>query len=647
MRVFDAGGRPLDLGAKLGEGGEGAVYEVVGHPEVVAKLYSSPLDSLKATKLVAMSEAVRDDLLRVAAWPIGVVCRGARGSISGLLMPKVTNHREAHNLYSPKQRRLEFPNADWHFLVWAACNAAAAVQTVHEAGHVIGDINQKNFLVAPDATVKLIDCDSFQVTARQQVFPCLVGVPEFTPPELHGQPFDRVQRTPNHDAFGLAVLIFHFLFMGRHPFAGRYGGVGDMPPDRAIREMRFAYSQTAASRQMSPPPHSLSLSATSFAVASLFERAFGVQGVHGRRPSAAEWLDALNQLKREIAVCRHDASHKYHRSLQQCPWCVIERSGGPQFFITVIPVSANGSTRGFEFATVVSAIRRVPTPPPAPRAAPAIPEPSVTAVASIPPTLAALRWGGRACFLVAGMLLILVLGGVLPPILLWLVLLLGGGGLSFYGHPKITADRELRRSALRAAEEQQRRLVESWLREAGRAVDAFSTKKAQLEQLAREYQELPNRQQQEVLALERNKERLQRQEFLERHPLVHADIPGIGEGLKITLIANSIETAADIDQSVLEVSGIGPARYATLLAWRQSIEARFRFDAGRAVPAAALATIRHRFLTRKAEIEGLLQKGQRELEELSRRAIRLATPPIQQLKAAAYQVAQARANTRV
>ena len=26
----------------------------------------------------------------------------------------------------------------------------------------------------------------------------------------------------NHDNFGLAVLIFQLLFMGRHPFSGRY-----------------------------------------------------------------------------------------------------------------------------------------------------------------------------------------------------------------------------------------------------------------------------------------------------------------------------------------------------------------------------------------------------------------------------------------
>ena len=52
-----------------------------------------------------------------------------------------------------------------------------------------------------------------------------------------------VRRTPTHTAYGLAVLLFHLLFMGRHPFAGRFHGVGEMPIEKAIAESRFAYAR--------------------------------------------------------------------------------------------------------------------------------------------------------------------------------------------------------------------------------------------------------------------------------------------------------------------------------------------------------------------------------------------------------------------
>jgi DNA-binding helix-hairpin-helix protein with protein kinase domain len=68
------------------------------------------------------------------------------------------------------------------------------------------------------ATAALIDCDSFQITDGAHVFRCPVEVPEFTPPELQGSAFDSQTRTAQHDAFGLAVLIFYLLFLGRHPF---------------------------------------------------------------------------------------------------------------------------------------------------------------------------------------------------------------------------------------------------------------------------------------------------------------------------------------------------------------------------------------------------------------------------------------------
>src|ERR1051326_5722305 len=91
-------------------------------------------------------------------------------------------------------------------------------------------------------------------------FLCEVGVETFTPPELQGTDFTQIIRTPNHDSFGLAIMIFLMLFMGRHPFAGRYLAQGDMPIARAIREHRFSYGSRRAAFQMEPPPSTPPLS---------------------------------------------------------------------------------------------------------------------------------------------------------------------------------------------------------------------------------------------------------------------------------------------------------------------------------------------------------------------------------------------------
>ncbi len=81
--------------------------------------------------------------------------------------------------------------------------------TVHEHGHVVGDVNQNSFMVGRDSKVVLIDSDSFQINANGTLHLCEVGVSHFTPPELQTlSSFVGFERTENHDNFGLALLIF-------------------------------------------------------------------------------------------------------------------------------------------------------------------------------------------------------------------------------------------------------------------------------------------------------------------------------------------------------------------------------------------------------------------------------------------------------
>ena len=157
----------------------------------------------------------------------------------------------------------QFPKADWRFLVHTAGNIARAFAAMHACGLVVGDVNHGNLFVAADATVRFIDADSMQVAQGRRRWPCEVGVSTHQPPEMQGLASYRdVIRTPNHDNFGLAVLVFQVLCMGRHPFSGRYAGPGE-PPDieAAITHSRYAYSADTRRTQMSPPPGSLAMEA--------------------------------------------------------------------------------------------------------------------------------------------------------------------------------------------------------------------------------------------------------------------------------------------------------------------------------------------------------------------------------------------------
>ena len=246
-------------------------------------------------------------------------------------MSRIQDARGIHELYSPRGRVRSFPSADFRFLVHVAANVARLFASVHKAGFIIGDVNHGNILVRNDGTVAAIDCDFFQVGDGSR-FPCRVGIELFTPPELLGRNLGDVRRTPNHDAFGLAVLIFHLLFMGRHPFAGRYLGLGEMPIEKAIAECRFAYSRDGTRTKMSPPPFTLPLGAATPVISEYFERAFHPDGRRGGRPTPEDWMRTLEALKASLRDCPSVAWHQYPPSVRTCPWCEIERASGAKLY---------------------------------------------------------------------------------------------------------------------------------------------------------------------------------------------------------------------------------------------------------------------------------------------------------------------------
>jgi DNA-binding helix-hairpin-helix protein with protein kinase domain len=346
-RLTDQNGQPCEIGPLIASGGEGSVYQIVGNSALVAKIYHRRPEGPKVAKLCSMVRLSEPALTKHAAWPTSVLHKGS--DVVGVVLPRLSHAQEIYRLYSPAERRCTFPSANWQFLVHSARNTAAAFASLHQRGIIIGDVNQGNVFVARNAISWLIDCDSFQITNGNHLFLCEVGVPHFTPPELQSAQFSRTPRTTNHDNFGLAILIFHLLFMGRHPFAGRYLGAGEMPIEKAIAERRFAFGANASRLQMAPPPKSLTLNGVSPEIGALFEQAF-CQGseLPDARPNAATWARRLEHLASSLAACAQDPGHLYWKGRGRCPWCEIEGQGGPNFFISVTMQKLAGKTAQFD-----------------------------------------------------------------------------------------------------------------------------------------------------------------------------------------------------------------------------------------------------------------------------------------------------------
>jgi hypothetical protein len=316
-----AEGRPLRLGRRIGRGGEGEVFAVAGDPAHAAKLYAPEGAQAREAKVAAMVRARLAEDAPLVAFPLAEI-RAASGRFAGFLMRRVAEAEPLHELYAPGARKRAFPEADHRFLMRAALNTARAVAAAHATGVVIGDVNHSGFLIGRDALASLIDADSFQVRDGADLHLCRVGVPDYTPPELIGLPLADTPRAPDHDAFGLAVILFQLLFLGRHPFAG-VSRAGDLPLAGAIARHAFAFSRRRTT-DLAPPPGALRLDEIAPPLADRFERAFAPEAP-GRRPTAADWVAALEAAEASLAPCGADARHHRPAELSVCPWCRIER----------------------------------------------------------------------------------------------------------------------------------------------------------------------------------------------------------------------------------------------------------------------------------------------------------------------------------
>lgn len=637
--LISSDGSRITLGAALGRGGEGSVFAVAGTTSTVAKIYHTPASREKEAKLSAMVAGCDDEIKAIAAWPITTLRSSSQSAVVGFTMPSVVGFQPVHMIYSPAHRKQEYPAADWSFLVHVARNIAAAFSVIHEHGHFVGDVNQANVVVGKDGTVRLIDCDSFQVAAASKEFLCEVGVPHFTPPELQGlQSFRGVRHTQNHDNFGLAMICFHLLFMGRHPYAGVHSRGLDESLEESIAAHRFAYGRDAARYGVARPPNSVGLEIVPNEIAEKFELAFSDRSTQDdRRPSALEWGAALDRLKSSLRTCQSDGSHRFYAGLDACPWCGIQQRAGVTFFVRAITTSHGRLDLQIAWRRIEAVQMPVVVE---------FPDQSRIQVAArpLPPDVVAARTSAvvRKMFAVV----IAVASLAVPPAVLvaWIVAAI----LFFWPTDDETTKKERevvdeRRRALAEAEGEWHRIKSRWYEEGGNI--RFVRKLGELREARNSLQELDTDLVAERRRLMSQIRERQLQRFLETFYVDAANIPDIGSKRKAVLASFGIETAADINGSaVRRIAGFGEKRTGKLLAWRRSCESRFTFVPSKGIDPRDMADLDSKFDLKRRQLESSLETGPGALRTVAASIVAAQFRLRSEVSAAAQRLAQAKAD---
>jgi DNA-binding helix-hairpin-helix protein with protein kinase domain len=568
MRLSSAPGRFITLGAEFARGGEGTIHSIDGEERLAAKIYLKPPDPARVRKLQAMVALPSEARPDAAAWPIAILMQDRH--VRGFLMPRVRSRREIHDLFSPAARREHFPSADYRFLVRAAENLSRAVASIHAAGAVVGDLNERAALVDQQATMVMIDCDSMQFKDGDAILHCDVGVPSYQPPENQGKAFRGLRRSRNHDAFALGVLIFQLLFFGRHPFSGRPVS-GDTPElTDAIRNHQFAWARDAPRRGLVAPPNTLPLQAAGEELAKLFERTFGPCGETKGRPTAGSWMRALDRLGGSLRRCPNNPMH--WSAAAGCAICSIEAQVRTQLFIPrpEPDVACNPGASVARMRRLLDALPKLPALDAVPKSA---------------------DWYGRL------MPTSPLAGSPRPSVLARALGALGMGTASAW-----MAERQRLTAALETAKAAYGHALELWNSDPDRR--RIEASLAELARSVADVEEFASRLERKLTELLDASRSDQLRTHLERFHLRDAQIEGIGVERKRTLAGSGIDTAADLTAASLRsLPGFGDVLIERLLRWRQEKERWFVFDPSRPPDRRAANAIKAEINTKLRAIE--------------------------------------------
>ncbi len=326
------------LSKKIGEGGEGIVYEV--NKNELIKIYKNNPGYNQNMQFNKLSYMVthRPQDTRYLAWPEKLVFNSNNPSANnflGFIMKKFDNIKSISNIYDTDDREKIFPGITWLFLFNVARNVAYVVEYLHKSGYIIGDINENNILIDNKNFVYFIDCDSYKIS-NKNFNDRTVGLDEYTSKEM----LDLGKlgsETIHQEQFSFAIMLFKILMLGAHPFNVVCYGNANEPPTRSqnIQSCRSVFSEKNSLPKYTPP-----LYVIPDKLIKLFQSAF-VCGCSNPflRPTSMEWFESIEIIIKhgDYIKCRKNSNHIYLKnSLNKCPWCEYYDKSGIDAFPTSV-----------------------------------------------------------------------------------------------------------------------------------------------------------------------------------------------------------------------------------------------------------------------------------------------------------------------
>tara|TARA_Y100000590_G_scaffold466419_1_gene641746 strand:+ start:59 stop:1621 length:1563 start_codon:yes stop_codon:yes gene_type:complete len=257
QKIYDSDGYPYKLYKKIGEGGEGIIYDIksngsINKDELCCKIYHK--DKLTDLKIAKLELMISNPLPNVVesyinensqtpsppfwsiAWPKKVLYNSKDEPV-GYLMSKMRNTKPLSAMIGKTLIKKEFPSFKTIDLINVTLKVLEIIKNLHSYNVFIGDIQPDNFLIMRslkgEIFICLVDVDSFQI----ERYPCPGGIPEFTHPDRQLIGYEQYLRTEKDECFAVSTLLFNIFMLKLFPYSNTEGGSAQ----KNMKERYFPY----------------------------------------------------------------------------------------------------------------------------------------------------------------------------------------------------------------------------------------------------------------------------------------------------------------------------------------------------------------------------------------------------------------------
>jgi len=236
--VLDRNGKEIEIKEQLhkdSKGGEGIVYKA-SNGNLCKIYFKEKITDLRIEKLKLMQLnqiRIASDLTANVIWPQSILYNINKEPVGCLIEEAPSDCKDMLRIFNRTLQEKYYPNFKRKDLVNICIKILRTFYKLHEYNIIVGDVNPRNILITPEGKPYFIDTDSYQI----EKFPCPVGTPHFTTPDILDTKSYKILRNKDDENFAIISLIFMILLPGKAPFSC----IGGSTPAENVKNKNFSY----------------------------------------------------------------------------------------------------------------------------------------------------------------------------------------------------------------------------------------------------------------------------------------------------------------------------------------------------------------------------------------------------------------------